>query len=185
MMFDNYEELVEEVSQVMQTKKKKKRVPKPRPQDDTPGGEIPLDEVLPPAHGHQVGPRIPTNSSRSMGPSDGPWVEGIESRLCRLLEDVQGAGDQSVSHQKELQRGKVGMTGVEGHTKANEAPKTTAAARRQAVDPYAAAGLIKRQSQQDKSKKDADKEMEEALKDMDQANEIESTPSGGDQVSAL
>ena len=165
MIFEEFEELVNEVARSMRTdkKSKKKRIPKPNPDDDKVGGELAIDEVLPPAYGHQAGPRIPNSTNKSIGDA---WFEGIESRLSKLLEAVQGPGDQSIGRQKELQRGKVGMTGVEGHTKADEEPRTAAAARRQAVDPYAAGGLIKRQSQAKEKEKDNQKTIKKTISTM-------------------
>lgn len=194
MIFDypeEYDDLINEISNSMKTKKKKKKKKEnkeePPKEDDPVGGSIPLDEVLPPSAGHSVGPRVPNTSAYNQPYDGGPWIEGIEDRFCKIIEEIQSDNDLTVSKQKEAHQGQVGMVGVLGHSKGDKEPRTAAAAHRQAVDPYATAGKAKRKTKslkkpEEQSEEEIEKEMKDTLEKLEQPNEIES-PADGNQMS--
>ena len=179
-MLDRFEreELVEEISKSLKIKKKKKENEEEKPEDldDRFSFEIPLDEVLPPSHGHESG-------DRGMGsPHKSDFVlENIEDRLLRLLENVDMGADidssesanRSVDAEKDNRSGQkqVGTTEVLGHTKANKKPTTASQAQRQENSPFAARG--KARQKEEKKGEESKGALEDAMEQMGVSGEAQ------------
>lgn len=121
MIFEDYKEygsLINEVAKSIkhhQIKNLKDEEPTPTDKESV-GGEIPLDEVLPPSHGHESGTRVP-NTTKKQTYYDGPWIEGeLEDRLASLLENIAvSMNDQTATAQRDTRQGKVGIVPQIGH----------------------------------------------------------------------
>lgn len=161
MIYEDFEGLVDNVSKSLKTKKKAHVPPRIVVKQNE---ETPLDAVLPPAAGHGDGYTTPQTSANNQPYHGGPWIEGIQARLIRLMEQVHSDSDQTTKTQQAIPQGKVGMVGILGHDKGDKLPSTAADAHRQAVDPYALRGKAKREAEAEK--KEANKTT------VDQTNKI-------------
>jgi hypothetical protein len=171
IIFESYEEYNELMSEITSTLRSVKKLEKEEPEGDTSkddpvGGEVPLDEVLPPSKGHTVGGRVPNTSSKNQPYYGGPFMEhSLEERLCSLLEEI-GSNNQSDNAQRDAGQGQVGVTAVLGHgTGKPDDPRSpmrddyakVKKANRDAKDPA---------SKGEDSQDDSSEEMEDALKSL-------------------
>ena len=172
-----YSSLVTEVTDSLQTVRKKKKESKPEDRDDVSvGGGLPIDDVLPPSAGHESGtnPKTPTSGFR---------MESIENRLFRLLEEVsipsQNGEDQTTQIQQSVRQGQVGTTGVLGHSKGDKKPTTASDAKRQEIDPYAVRGKAVRDA-----KAEADKTRTDDEVDRDEVDDVDQLLGGESETSS-
>ena len=171
MIFESYEEynnLVEEVSKELSKKPKKEKPKDDFVKDDPVGGSIPLDDVLPPSKGHTVGDRVPNTSANNQPYYGGPWLEhSLEERLHSLLKEISEDNDQTVNAQQDARQGKVGRIAPLGH--AGNASNTKAAKERVVADPMSRikkAGLVQGNPESDESEEEGGEPSEEMKSDM-------------------
>lgn len=164
---NEYDSLIEDIAKSIKTKRKDSS---PEDRDDPPiGGEMPLDKAFLPSDGHRVGDRSSSGTSKE----DEAWIEDLENRLCqRIIESIK-VDDLTTSLQNKAQTNKVGVVPVIGHSSGDKEPETSAKARQQKIDPYAVAGVAKRELENQRTK-----DTEESGKD----NEIDSSDDAGNQV---
>jgi hypothetical protein len=172
MIFENYEEyneLINEVSSAIRAGSDKNLGDEPDPVDDeSVGGEVPLDEVLPPSKGHETGAGVP-NTTKKQTYYGGPWIEGcLEERLCKLLEDLTtGGNDQTSNTQQATKQGQVGIVPTIGHGSAGTSPGN---ARRKEVDSMTKVKTADTEARVDKKKpgteEDKSEEMNDAMKSL-------------------
>lgn len=121
------------------------------------GGDFDIDEVLPPSSGHQVGERVPTNTSRNT-PRTGNFIEDLEDKLCKILLEKLGKPAPSPTSSPVGVQGRVENL---GNSNPNVKPNTGAGKRRDEDNKYQV-------SRYGKKKADEDEEQEEQEDVVDQ-----------------
>lgn len=179
------DELVENITKSLQSNKpKKEEESKPEDRDEERiSGEIPLDEVLPPSHGRETGLRVPSTSAHNQPYKGGLYIESIEDRLFRLLENVNVANDpkssvsanQSVDVKQDERPGQkqVGTTEVLGHTKAKGSIDTPAKKQQAENSSFAVRGEAEQETEEESS----EEMLKGAIEDLGTSGEAQITPS--------
>lgn len=108
------------------------------------GGDLDLDEVLPPSAGHTVGERVPTNSNQT---------EDLENKLCAILLEKLGT---SPTNSPVGVKGRIKKL---GHSNPNVDSNTGAGASRDETDDYDE----DRDSEETKKKKKNDESKGDAI----------------------
>lgn len=173
MIFEDYKEygsLMNEVAKSIkhhQIKNLKDEEPEPTDKESI-GGEVPLDEVLPPSYGHESGARVPITTAKKQPYDGGPWIEGeLEDRLTSLLENmVTSSSDQTVNAEKETHHGKVGIVPSVGHGSGRPGdPRKD--------DPYHKVKENRRKAEQEEEAIEDSREMKKEIENLDLDDEAD------------
>ena len=172
MIFENYEEYNKLISEVVSSIRagSDKTIGDEQEivDDESIGGDVPLDEVLPPSKGQGAGSHVnelSANTTDEQTYYGGPWIAGrLEERLCSLLEDLAGGNDQTSNSQQSTSQGAVGSVGILGHGGATAS--TEAAKRRGTADPMTALNKAgKAKDEPEKSEAETKDDESEDMKD--------------------
>jgi len=89
MIFESnieYQELVGDVTRALKTVKPKDKNPNPKKQGV--GGVVPDEDLAVPSTGHSDSTRDMNTGSKNQPKYDGPTIESLENRLCRVLSEL-------------------------------------------------------------------------------------------------